>query len=153
LPPIPKTSRSCSAASLYQLLPRAHLSDEALALLRRRVIDIALFAWLPLLVLAALQGQALHGSPMPFLKDFELHIRFLVALPLLIVAEYVVHARLQPTLRLLRERSVVPDFALPRLEAAVASAYALRNSLVANSCCSPSSTSLAFISSGDTSSH
>jgi hypothetical protein len=68
---------------------------------------------------------------MPFLKDFELHVRFLVALPLLIVAEFVVHSRLQPTLRLLRERSVVPETALPRLDAAVASAYRLRNSLVA----------------------
>jgi hypothetical protein len=116
---------------LFQLLRRAHLSDDTLALLRRRVVSIALFAWLPLLLLAALQGQALHGSTMPFLKDLELHVRFLVALPLLVVAEFVVHSRLQPTLRLLRERSVVPEAALPRLEAAVASAYRLRNSLLA----------------------
>jgi hypothetical protein len=116
---------------LFQLLRRTHLSDDTLALLRRRVVSIALFAWLPLLLLAALQGQALHGSTMPFLKDFELHVRFLVAVPLLVVAEFVVHSRLQPTLRLLRERSVVPEAALPRLDAAVSSAYRLRNSLVA----------------------
>ena len=39
---------------LYQLLRRAHLSDDALALQRRRIIVIALLAWLPLLVAAEL---------------------------------------------------------------------------------------------------
>ena len=33
---------------------------------------------------------------MPFLLDFEVHVRFLVALPLLIAAELVVHQRLRP---------------------------------------------------------
>jgi hypothetical protein len=48
---------------------------------------------------------------------------------LLILAELVVHARLRPTLQLLRERKVVPEAALPRLEAAVSSASKLRNSV------------------------
>lgn len=43
---------------LFQLLRRAHLSDDALTLAKKRVVVIALFAWLPLLLLAALQGQA-----------------------------------------------------------------------------------------------
>ena len=43
---------------LYQLVRRAHLSGDALELLRRRVTVISLFAWLPLLVLSALGGRA-----------------------------------------------------------------------------------------------
>ena len=64
---------------LFQLLRRAHLTGDALELLRRRVLVISLFAWLPLLVLSALEGQALGGSvAVPFLLDVEVHVKFLV---------------------------------------------------------------------------
>jgi hypothetical protein len=33
---------------LFQLLRRAHLSDDALTMVRQRIIVIALFAWLPM---------------------------------------------------------------------------------------------------------
>ena len=36
---------------LFQLLRRAHLSDDALLLVRQRIVVIALLVWLPLLVL------------------------------------------------------------------------------------------------------
>ncbi len=65
---------------LFQLLRRAHLSDDALMLVRQRIIVLSLFAWLPLLVLSALQGQALGGrAAVPFLLDLDVHARFLVA--------------------------------------------------------------------------
>jgi hypothetical protein len=47
---------------LFQLLRRSHLSDDAMELVRLRVIVISLLAWLPLLVLSALEGQLLGGS-------------------------------------------------------------------------------------------
>ena len=47
---------------LFQLLRRAHLSDDALLLVRQRILVIALLAWLPLLVLSALEGQVLGGD-------------------------------------------------------------------------------------------
>ena len=77
---------------LFQLLLRAHLSDDALMLVRQRILFISLFAWLPLLVLAALEGRLFEGlTSVPFLLDLEVHVRFLVAIPLLIAAELVVH--------------------------------------------------------------
>ena len=80
---------------LFQLLRRSHLSGDAMELVRRRII-IPLLAWLPLLALSALEGQALGGNvAVPFLLDVEAHVRFLVALPLLIVAELVMHQRLR----------------------------------------------------------
>src|SRR4051812_41867287 len=64
---------------LHQFLRRLHLSDDALLLMRRRVLVISLFCWLPLLVIAALEGRLLPGrATMPFLRDLETHIRFLV---------------------------------------------------------------------------
>jgi len=66
---------------LFQLLRKAHLSDDALTMVRQRITVIALIAWLPLLVLSALKGQMLRGAAVPFLLDVEVHVRFLVALP------------------------------------------------------------------------
>src|SRR5689334_12386106 len=82
---------------LFQFFRRARLSDDELMLARQRVIVISLFAWLPLLLLSALQGQAFRGSvAVPFLLDFDVHLRFLLAMPLLIGAEIVVHRRMLP---------------------------------------------------------
>jgi hypothetical protein len=62
---------------LFQLLCRSHLSGDALELMRRRLLIIPLLAWLPLLVLSALEGQALGGNvAVPFLLDVEAHVRF-----------------------------------------------------------------------------
>ena len=117
---------------LFQLLLRAHLSDDALMLVRQRVIVIAMIAWLPLLVLSALEGQMRGGSAaVPFLLDVEVHVRFLVALPLLIIAERVVHHRMRSLLGLFLERNLIPANAMPRFEAAIASAFKLRNSVLA----------------------
>ena len=117
---------------LFQLLRRAHLSDDALTMVRQRIIVIALLAWLPLLLLSALDGQVLGGTvAVPFLLDIEVHVRFLVALPLLIVAELVVHQRMRPLLQQFLERRMIPEDALPRFEAAVSAAFRLRNSVLA----------------------
>ncbi len=117
---------------LYQLMRRAHLSGDALELTRRRVVIISLFAWLPLLVLSALKGELLGGTAaMPFFLDLEVHVRFLVALPLLIVAELVVHRRMRFVVKQFLDRKVIPESARTRFDAAIASAFRLRNSVVA----------------------
>jgi len=117
---------------LFQLLRRAHLADDALMMVRQRVVVIALFAWLPLLVLSAVEGRMLGASvAVPFLLDVEVHIRFLVAMPLLILAELVVHRRMRPLVQQFLERKLVPESEMPRFEAALASAFRLRNSVLA----------------------
>jgi hypothetical protein len=117
---------------LFQLLRKAHLSDDALTLVRKRILAALLLTWLPLLVLSALGGQMLGGSAaVPFLLDFDVHIRFLVAMPLLIGAELVVHQRMRPVVKQFLERRLIPDGAMARFEAAIASAFRLRNSLLA----------------------
>jgi hypothetical protein len=117
---------------LYQLLRRVHLADDALMLQRRRIVLISLFAWLPLLALAALGGRLLGGEvAVPFLVDVDAHVKFLVAMPLLIAAELVVHQRMRALASTFRERNLIPEAATQRFDAAVASAYRLRNSVTA----------------------
>ena len=117
---------------LFQLFRRSHLSGDALELVRQRIIIISLLAWLPLLVLSALEGQALGGSAaVPFLLDVEVHVRFLVAVPLFIAAELVVHQRMRFVVRQFLDRNLIPESAMTRFDAAIASAFRLRNSVLA----------------------
>ena len=117
---------------LNQLVRRARLSGDALELLRRRVIVISLFAWLPLLVLTILGGRAWGDAvTVPFLKDIEAHARFLLALPLLILAKLVVHQRMRSVALQFLERGLIPKRSRARFDLAMASAVRLRNSVLA----------------------
>ena len=117
---------------LFQALRRVHLSDDALELVRRRVIVLASLAWLPLLLLSILDGKA-WGSTVrvPFLYDIDAHVRFLVALPLLIFAELVVYQRMRTVVAQFVTLGLVRGAVRERFDAAIASAMRLRNSIVA----------------------
>src|SRR4051812_12602508 len=54
---------------LYQVWRRTHLCGDAMQLIRRRIIVLTIVAWVPLLVLSALQGHAWSGVALPFLYD------------------------------------------------------------------------------------
>lgn len=115
---------------LFQLYRRAHLSGDALELLRRRVVFMALFAWLPLMLLSLVEGHALRGVlKIPFLHDIEAHVRFLIALPMLIAAEVFIHSHITPLVRWFVERRIVSKEDLPGYNAAVSSALRARNSV------------------------
>ncbi|MGH8760353.1 MAG: hypothetical protein ACREVW_12690 [Burkholderiales bacterium] len=117
---------------LYQLWRRMRLAGNALQLLRRRVIVLALLAWAPLLLLSVAEGHAWGDSvTLPFLDDVETHVRLLLALPLLILAELVVHQRMRPVVGQFMARGLIPDAARAKFDAAIASAIRLRNSVAA----------------------
>jgi hypothetical protein len=116
---------------LFQLYRRAHLSGDALELQRRRVLVITLFAWLPLLILSVIEGHALgHGLRISFVRDVEAHVRFLVALPALLVAELEVHTHVSPFIRQFLERGIVTPRDRPAYDAAIRSALRIRDSVV-----------------------
>ena len=117
---------------LFTLLRWAHLTDEALSHLRRRIVVIVLFAWLPPFLLSALEGNTLGGRvAVPFLLDVEVQIRFLVALPLLLIAEVETHRRMPPLLQQFVARHLIPENSMTRFRAAVASASSMRTSMLA----------------------
>ena len=71
------------------------------------------------------EGHAWGGSvTLPFLHDIEAARRLLLALPLLILAELVVHQRMRPVVRQFLERGLIPDAARAQFDAAIASACA-----------------------------
>jgi len=82
------------------------------------LLAITLVAWLPLLLLSAGTSGRLS-----FLRDVEVHVRFLVA------AELIVHSRIRPAVRRFVERRIVSFQDLPRFDSAIESAVRLRNSV------------------------
>jgi hypothetical protein len=114
---------------LFQMFRRAHLAGDALELSQRRVLVIAGLAWAPLLLLSLVSGHALgDAAAISFLSDVETHVRFLIALPILIGAELIVHRRLRPLVQQFVERRIVVPEELPKFQQAVASTLRLRNS-------------------------
>src|ERR1035437_11199809 len=105
---------------IFQLLRRSHLSGDALELLHRRIVAIVLVAWLPLLLLS-LFANHFRGSTvtLPFLHGIEAHVRLLVALPVLIAAELIVHSRIRPVVKAFLERRIVRQQDVPRFLVAI----------------------------------
>ncbi len=116
---------------LFQLLRRTHLSDDALALVHRRVLAGIMITWVPLFFLSVLEGRAWGGVTVPFLLNAEVQGRFLLAMPLLIVAELGVHLRMRRLVAHFFSRDLIADEDRPRVKAAIDSAMRLRNSLAA----------------------
>jgi hypothetical protein len=117
---------------LFQLWRRMRLTTDGLGLLHRRVVATTLLAWVPLLLFSIAEGGAWGDQvALPFLHDVEMHVRLLLALPLLIFGEVVVHRRMRLVVRHFLERGLIPDAARPQFDAAIASAMRLRNSVAA----------------------
>jgi hypothetical protein len=114
---------------LYQLLRKTHLEGDHLELLYRRLFFITAIAWLPLFLLAAVGPFAGSVGRLSFLRDVEVHVRFLVALPVLIAAELLVHARLTPIVRRFIDLRIILPAEVPRFNRAIESAMRLRNSV------------------------
>ncbi|MCH4561031.1 hypothetical protein [Mesorhizobium jarvisii] len=101
-------------------------------MLYRRVIFFVAICWLPLFLFSAFQGQLFGGGvAVPFLADVDLHVRFLLSMPLLVLAELVVHRRMRLLVSEFRERHLISNIDLPRFETAVKSASRFRDSIIA----------------------
>jgi len=114
---------------IFQLFRRSHLAGQGLELLHRRLLIITLVAWLPLLLLATAGAEPGSVGRLSFFHDVEVHVRFLIALPVLVGAELIVHSRIRPVVRRFVERRIVLPQDLPRFHSAIESAIRLRNSV------------------------
>jgi hypothetical protein len=79
--------------------------------------------------LSTIEQQLFWGQNLPFLNDTESHVRFLVALPILILAEVFVHRRTKGMVGLFLKRKIVTSEDTPRFYAAIDAAMRLRNSI------------------------
>ncbi len=114
---------------LYQLYQKTHLSGPILELLVRRILFFSLVTWVPLLLLCAFGGELFVNGHLGFLRDLETHVRFLVALPVLIVSELIVHGRTRTVVKRFVEGRIVTSEDMPKFHAAIEGALRVRNSV------------------------
>lgn len=79
---------------LFQIQRRIGLIRADPPRIRLRALLAALVTFIPLFVLAALQGRAFAHVDVPFVRDFSTYSRFLFAVPLLVGAENVLGRRI-----------------------------------------------------------
>jgi hypothetical protein len=120
-----------SGSPLERLYRSVGLADDEFELVRRRVFVLLSMTWLPLLALTAVEGRAWGGITMPFLRDAGVQAKLLIALPLLIGGEVLVHRRVPDTVKQFVDRRIVAGAARPAFDEAVESAVALSRSAAA----------------------
>lgn len=97
----------------------------------RRSVIFALLAWVPLLILSAVQGTLLANVRVPFLYDPSAHVRFLLSVPLLILAEVVIGPRIVAAASHFITSGLIPVEKYQDFDAAVVEGLRLRDSSVA----------------------
>ncbi len=114
---------------IFQLFRKSRLTGDGLELLPRRLLIIVAMAWLPLLLLSLVGPATTSLGQFSFLRDLEVHVRLLIALPVLVATELVVHSCLRLVVRAFVERRIVRIEDLDRFRNAISSAVRLRNSI------------------------
>lgn len=61
----------------------------------RTALILAILTWLPLFVLCVAEGLAFRGVKIPFLYDIFAHVKFLITIPTLVLAEIPIGAALR----------------------------------------------------------
>jgi len=123
---------------------RSRLLKPPVELVERRVIASIAVTWLPLLILTLMAGSALGGVKVPFLLDLDVHIRLLLALPLLIGTEVVVHRRMSVAVDQFLVRGIIVPNDRARFDQIIATTMRWRNSAAVEILLIAYSTSLGY---------
>ncbi len=116
---------------LYRLQRRIGLIPPDGPGIGRRALFWTLFAWLPIALWAWYTGRALPpAAPEPLLAHFGIHVRFLVAVPLFILAEGMAHGLTMQLLPYFVQSGVVPEKEVPRFRDVIAKIVKLRDTTV-----------------------
>lgn len=111
------------------LMRRIGLGGRDLAATRRLILALSAVSWVPLLALTLAEGSAWDGAvALPFLRDTEAHVRSLLAVPLLVLADGIVQRRLQGVAQQFLERGLIRPAGRAAFDAALAQVERLRSS-------------------------
>jgi hypothetical protein len=112
----------------YRIQQRLGATREERVQVAHRALMAVAYTWLPLLILSAAQGLAFGNQVrIPFLRDFAVNIRLLIALPLLVLSEVGIDRRLRTTVNHFLSSGLVTEAALPSFEAVLERILRLRD--------------------------
>ncbi len=116
----------------FRLMLRVGLANPNAPRLVRAALVLILVTWVPLALATLLSGTALLGGiELPFARDFAVHARLLLAVPLFLLSEVTVGPRLRAVAATFVRAGLVGEGELPKYEEAVRSAMRLRDSTTA----------------------
>jgi hypothetical protein len=94
---------------IYRLQLRLGLLKPGAPNTTRRALVSILLSWIPLLILSAIQGLAIGNQvKIPFLADFAVYTRFLLAIPILILAEKSIGRRIAEAVSHFADAGLIP---------------------------------------------
>jgi len=116
---------------LFRLQRRIGLIPASGLGLLRRALFWPLLCWLPIVAWGALSGHVpTPAGEEPLLSHFGVHVRFLVALPLLILAEGVAHGVTTSLMGELERAGILPDAEAAKRDEVLARARRLRDAVL-----------------------
>jgi hypothetical protein len=115
---------------LWRLLVKTRLVQPPRKLLLRRIAALFAITWVPVALLCTLDGTAVGGGvTLPLLNDLVVHVRFLLAVPLLVLGEVLLGGALRGVLTYLGMSGIVPPQEEPGLVTLLEQARRRRDSL------------------------
>ena len=116
---------------LHWLLVLFGYSGDDRQLLLRRCLLAVLATWLPLFVFSAIDGLAFgHQVKISFIRDFAVNVRFLIALPILILAESGIDDQWRIVVQEFLRSKLVADADVPVFEALLEQSQRLRDRIL-----------------------
>ena len=113
---------------MHRLLVRLGNAGHERQRVVRRALAISMITWVPLFILSLIEGKA-YGKHIviPFLRDYAVNVRLLLAVPILILAESAVDRRWRITVRHFLKSGLVTAKELPAFETVIAKTSRLRD--------------------------
>lgn len=103
------TFKLSTGGFFYSLLVQSHAQKSGEYTARRRIIVLSAFSWLPLFILAAIEGNLVNDKlAISFINDLRPYIRYFVALPLLIIADNIVDPLIAGVIRTIETSGILP---------------------------------------------
>ena len=96
----------------------------------RTALILTALTWVPLFVLCLFEGFLFGRVKMPFLYDITAHTRFLLAVPVLVLADITVGVRLRRVVRHFVAAHLIPDDELGKFEQLIRDSMRFRDSHV-----------------------
>ncbi len=116
----------------FRLMLRVGLANPAAPRLVKSALVVLVVTWVPLALLSLLAGTALEGGvTLPLARDFAVHARLLLAVPLFLLSEVTIGPRLRAVAATFVRSGVVPANERGAYESAVRDAMRRRDSTVA----------------------